>query len=163
VRTFLPRPTLTAVYAQALTATAGGEGRIDLSWNTLTDNVGVTGYRLERCQGASCTGTDFAELSIPPGSLQRYLFASPKHPYRYRVRATDGAGNLSVFSSIASATTQAATGTQLPLGALAHDGPATPEQISLVLPVTNTGLPQTATAAVHYKADRFTAVDYGHP
>src|SRR5215475_7257414 len=31
----------------------------------------------------------------------------------------------------------------LPLGALVHDGPATPEQISLLLPVTGT-LPPTA-------------------
>ena len=41
----------------------------------------------------------------------------------------------------------------LPLGTLAHDGPATPEQISLVLPVTNTAaLPaDTATATVRYR------------
>jgi hypothetical protein len=38
----------------------------------------------------------------------------------------------------------------LPVGALAHDGPATPEQISLVLPVTG-ALPDTATATVRYR------------
>ena len=38
----------------------------------------------------------------------------------------------------------------LPIGTLAHDGPATPEQISLVLPVTGS-LPDTATASVRYK------------
>ena len=36
------------------------------------------------------------------------------------------------------------------MGTLAHDGPATPEQISLVLPVTG-ALPDTATATVRYK------------
>ena len=38
-----------------LTATAISTTQIDLSWTASTDNVGVTGYRVERCQGASCT------------------------------------------------------------------------------------------------------------
>ncbi len=38
-----------------LTATAAGSAQINLSWAASTDNVGVTGYRVERCQGAGCT------------------------------------------------------------------------------------------------------------
>ena len=38
-----------------LTATAVSGGEIDLSWGASSDNVGVTGYQLERCQGAGCT------------------------------------------------------------------------------------------------------------
>ena len=34
---------------------------IDLAWSAATDNVGVTGYRIERCPGASCTA--FARFS----------------------------------------------------------------------------------------------------
>ena len=34
-----------------LTATAVSSGEVDLSWGASTDNVGVTGYRVERCQG----------------------------------------------------------------------------------------------------------------
>jgi hypothetical protein len=146
-----------------LAATATGDARIDLSWTASTDNVGVTGYRLERCPGAGCT--NFTEISISPASpYSDTASLVPGTPYSYRVRATDGAGNLSPYSSIASATTLAATGGVLPLGALAHDGPATPEQISLILPVTNTSaLPQTATATVRYKPTGSSTWITGHP
>ncbi|HKQ25354.1 MAG TPA: fibronectin type III domain-containing protein, partial [Burkholderiales bacterium] len=145
-----------------LVATAVGEGQIDLTWSASNDNVGVTGYRLERCAGTACT-TNFAQISTPSAlaySDSSSLVASTT--YGYRVRATDGAGNLSGFSSIAYATTQAATGATLPLGALAHDGPATPEQISLILPVTGS-LPQTATATVRYKPTSSSTWITGHP
>jgi hypothetical protein len=36
----------------ALAATARSASQIDLSWTASTDDVGVAGYRLERCQGA---------------------------------------------------------------------------------------------------------------
>jgi hypothetical protein len=58
--------------------------------------------------------------------------------------------------------TQAASGTSLPLGALVHDGPATPEQISLFLPVTGS-LPQSATATVRYKPTSSSTWTTGHP
>ena len=48
------------------------------------------------------------------------------------------------------------------MGALAHDGPATPEQIALFLPVTG-HLPQTATATVRYKQTGSSAWVTGHP
>ena len=37
-----------------LSANAVSAGRVDLSWGSATDNVGVTGYHIERCQGAGC-------------------------------------------------------------------------------------------------------------
>ena len=37
--------------------------RIDLAWTASTDNVGVTGYRVERCQGTNCT--NFAQVGTP--------------------------------------------------------------------------------------------------
>ena len=46
-----------------LTATAAGFARIDLNWTASTDNVGVSGYRVERCQGAGCT--NFTEVATP--------------------------------------------------------------------------------------------------
>ena len=51
-----------------LSATAISATRIDLGWTASTDNVGVTGYRVERCQGAACT-----ELH-PGGDAERDLF-----------------------------------------------------------------------------------------
>src|SRR4030095_11404044 len=50
----------------------------------------------------------------------------------------------------------------LPLGMLLHDGPATPEQISLFLPVTGS-LPQTAKATVRYKLTSSSNWITGHP
>ena len=38
-----------------LSATAVSGSEVDLSWGASTDNVGVTGYLVERCQGVSCT------------------------------------------------------------------------------------------------------------
>jgi hypothetical protein len=58
-------------------------------------------------------------------------------------------------------TAPTATGS-LPIGALVQDGPATPEQISLLLPVT-ASLPQTATASVRYKLSGTTSWITGHP
>ena len=44
-----------------LTATASGSASVNLSWGEATDNVAVTNYRVERCQGAACTS--FAEIA----------------------------------------------------------------------------------------------------
>ena len=49
-----------------LTATAAGSSAINLSWTASTDNVGVTGYRVERCQGAGCSS--FAQVGTPSGT-----------------------------------------------------------------------------------------------
>ena len=85
-----------------------GSSAINLSWTASTDNVGVTGYRVERCQGAGCSS--FAQVGTPTGTTfaDSGLLASTS--YSYRVRATDAAGNLSGYSNVASATTAAGSG-----------------------------------------------------
>ena len=40
--------------------------QINLAWTAATDNVGVTGYRVERCQGAGCI--NFAQVATPTGT-----------------------------------------------------------------------------------------------
>jgi chitodextrinase len=50
----------------SLTATASGTGTVNLAWSTSTDNVGVTGYRIERCQGATCT--NYAQIATSIGT-----------------------------------------------------------------------------------------------
>jgi hypothetical protein len=89
----------------ALTATAVSVSQINLSWTASTDNVGVTGYLLERCQGAGCT--NFAQVAAVAGTTTTYSDSNltANSSYSYRVRATDAAGNLSSYSNIASATT----------------------------------------------------------
>jgi hypothetical protein len=90
-----------------LVATAVSQNQINLSWVAATDNVGVTGYRIERCQGAGCAS--FAEIAAPTGTSTTFsdstgLTASTS--YSYRVRAIDAAANLGPYSNTASATTQ---------------------------------------------------------
>ena len=89
-----------------LSATAVSTSQINLGWTASTDNVGVTGYRLERCQGASCS--NFAQIATPAGTTFSDTGRAASTAYRYRVRAVDAAGNLSGYSNIATATTQAA-------------------------------------------------------
>ncbi len=95
-----------------LAATAVSTTQINLTWNASTDNVGVTGYRLERCQGAGCSS--FAEIASPTGTSFGDTGLSASTSYSYRVRATDAAGNLSGYSNVPSATTQAVPDTTPP-------------------------------------------------
>ncbi len=95
-----------------LGATAASSSQINLSWTASTDNVGVTGYRVERCQGAGCS--NFGQIATPAGTTFGDSGLTANTSYSYRVRAADAAGNLSAYSSVASATTQAAVDTQPP-------------------------------------------------
>ena len=88
-----------------LVATAIGVSQVHLSWTASTDDVGVTGYLVERQDpgspnfvqvGTTSTGTSYNDTGLVAGSA-----------YSYRVRATDAAQNLSDYSAVASATTLA--------------------------------------------------------
>ena len=92
-----------------LTATPVSQSQVNLAWTASTDNVGVTGYRLERCQGAACS--NFAEIATPTGTAHNDTGLTAGATYRYRIRAADAAGNLSGYSNIASGTTQGAPNT----------------------------------------------------
>ncbi len=87
-----------------LTATASGT-QINLGWTASTDDVGVTGYSIERCQGAGCS--DFASIGVASGTTFANSGLAVNAPYSYRVQAIDAAGNLGSFSNTASATTPA--------------------------------------------------------
>jgi chitodextrinase len=85
-----------------LTATAASDTQITLSWTASTDNVGVTGYKVERCQGASCS--NFAQIAATTATTFNDAGLTPSTSYSYRVRATDAAGNLSSYSATSTAT-----------------------------------------------------------
>ncbi len=96
----------------SLSATPVLPNQINLSWQPSTDNVGVTGYTIQRCTGASCTlavigtvasGTTFQNTGLAAGTT-----------YTYAVSAMDAAGNASAISTTATATTPAATDTAAP-------------------------------------------------
>jgi len=86
-----------------LTAAPASSSQINLSWTASTDNVGVTAYLLERCQGSACT--NFIQISAPTPVSYSDTGVTANTDYRYRVRARDGAGNLSSYSTIVSTTT----------------------------------------------------------
>ena len=88
-----------------LTATAASSSQINLAWTASTDDVGVAGYLVERCQGSGCTG--FAQVATVAGTTYNDTGLAAATSYSYRVRATDAAGNLSGYSITASATTLA--------------------------------------------------------
>jgi hypothetical protein len=87
-----------------LSAIGVNSNQINLSWTASTDNVGVTGYYIERCQGAGCTL--FFRVAVSTGPAYNDTGLPPNTTYSYRVRATDAAGNLSSYSNVATATTQ---------------------------------------------------------
>ena len=86
---------------------------INLTWTASTDNVGVTGYRLERCSGSTAC-TTYAQIATPTANLYSDTGLTASTIYRYRVRAVDAAGNLSLYSTAANATTQAPPDTTPP-------------------------------------------------
>jgi len=89
-----------------LTATAASPTQINLSWTASTDNVGVTGYKVERCSGAACS--NFAQIATPTTTTFNDTGLTAATSYSYRVRTTDAANNLSSFSSTATTSTPAA-------------------------------------------------------
>src|SRR5258708_38140244 len=80
-----------------LAATAAGSAQINLAWTPSTDNVGGTGYLVERCQGAGCT--TFAQVAAPTGTSFSDTGRAVSTSYSYRVRATAAAANLGAYSS----------------------------------------------------------------
>jgi Concanavalin A-like lectin/glucanases superfamily/Fibronectin type III domain len=78
--------------------------QINLGWTASTDNVGVTGYRVERCQGAGCT--NFVQIATPTGTSYNDTGLAASTSYSYRVRAADAAANLSGYSNTATTSTQ---------------------------------------------------------
>lgn len=95
-----------------LVTTAAGSAQINLSWTAATDNVGVAGYNVYRCQGAGCTPT--VQVATPSGTTFNDTGLSASTAYVYCVRARDGAGNLSAACSNTSGATTTAPDTQAP-------------------------------------------------
>lgn len=102
-----PPDTMPPSAPSGLTTTVASATQINLAWTASTDNVGVTGYKVDRCSGAGCS--NFAQISTPSSTTFNDTGLTPFTSYTYRVRATDTAGNLSAFSASMSATSAADT------------------------------------------------------
>src|SRR5260370_41420462 len=81
-----------------LVATASSSTQVGLSWTASTDNVGVTGYMVERCTGNGCA----AFVQIATTTVTSYADSGLLNStsYGYRARATDAKRNLSSYSSV---------------------------------------------------------------
>ena len=125
---------------------------IDLIWTASTDNVGVTGYLVERCQGVGCS--NFAQIATTIGTAYNDTGLTPSTTYYYRVRATDAAGNLSGYSNIVAANTQPP---QVPVPTVTSVSPGG-GPIAGGTPVTITGTNFAAGATVMFGSNSATNV-----
>ena len=113
-----------------LLATAAGSGGITLSWTASSDNVGVTNYLIERCQGAGCSS--FAQVATSATTTFSDTGLLANTSYSYQVRATDAAGNLSGYSNVSTATTNQSTASAIAFVQMAY---ATPQTAQLAVSV----------------------------
>jgi hypothetical protein len=105
-------PDLTPPSAPTLVVSvAAGTNQINLSWSASSDNVGVTGYLVER-QGPG--STNYVQVGTSASTNYSDTGLAAGTSYSYRVRARDAAGNLSPYSAVASATTLVAGSRPLP-------------------------------------------------
>ncbi|PYR31953.1 MAG: hypothetical protein DMF90_24625 [Acidobacteria bacterium] len=85
-----------------LTVAAVSGTQTKISWTPATDNIEVTGYLLERCQGVRCRDADFIKIGTPAGTTYAdSVGLAVNTTYRYVVRAIDAAGNLGPYSNVA--------------------------------------------------------------
>jgi fibronectin type 3 domain-containing protein len=95
-----------------LTANADANGHVLLSWTASTDDVGVTGYRIERCEGNGCS--TFAQVATATGTTYSDATAQGQRTYNYRVRAVDAVPRFSNYSNTASVSTPQWSDTHAP-------------------------------------------------
>ena len=86
-----------------LAATAVGPSQINLSWTASTSNTGLANYNVQRCLGVQCT--NFVRIASPGGTTYNDTGLVSNTTYSYQVQAVDTSGNVSSFSTAASATT----------------------------------------------------------
>jgi hypothetical protein len=95
-----PADTVAPQPPTALTAVAVSDTEVALDWSGASDNVGVTGYQIFR----NGDPTPVASVGASPTSYSDSGL-TPEATYTYTVAALDAAGNVSVESVAATATT----------------------------------------------------------
>jgi YD repeat-containing protein len=90
----------------SLSATAASTTQINLTWPACSDNVGVSGYQIEKCPGAECG--NFALVATTASTSYSVTGLVSGHAYSFRVRAHDAVPSYGGYSPWASATTQGA-------------------------------------------------------
>jgi YD repeat-containing protein len=125
-----------------LTATAISPTQINLAWTASTDNTGVTGYIIERCQGSGCVS--FAAITTvigaPPATSYSDTAVVSTTMYSYRVRAQDAAGNVTNPSNVATTTSLDGTPPSAPSALSASVASATRINLSWTASTDNIGV-----------------------
>ena len=88
-----------------LTATAVSDTQINLAWTASSDNVGVTQYKVERCQGSGCS--NFSQIAAPAINSFSDTNLGSASALSYRVRASDAEDNESGYSNTVTVNLQA--------------------------------------------------------
>ena len=70
-------------------------GSVTISWGAANDNVGVTGYEVQR---ATSSGGPYTTVTTTTGTTFTNTGLTPNTTYWYRIRARDAAGNFSPFT-----------------------------------------------------------------
>ncbi|PJE64651.1 MAG: hypothetical protein COU90_02305 [Candidatus Ryanbacteria bacterium CG10_big_fil_rev_8_21_14_0_10_43_42] len=144
--TLAPADTTPPSAPGALTAIAASVSRIDLAWSASSDNVGVTGYRVERCQGSGCSS--FVQIATPIVTNYSDTGLSANTTYRYRVRAVDAAGNISAYSNSAEDIT---IDTIVP--SISITSPASNDTVAGVIPVSANAVDNVGIVGVQFLLD----------
>ncbi len=113
-----------------LTVATNTQPSITLSWNTSTDNIGVTGYNINKNGSVltSVTSPSYTDNVVTPGTS-----------YNYSVSAFDAAGNISLPSNIVSVTISPAT--------------TTPPVASLAIVTSSVGIKTTSTLSISWQTN----------
>jgi chitodextrinase len=132
----------------SLTATAVSASQIKLAWTPSTDTVGVNGYYIYRngTQAANVTST----LSYQDTGL------NPSIAYSYTVAAYDAAGNISVQSPKATATTLSGS----PNPAVSFNSPSSGATVSGTVTVSANATDNVGIANVQFQVD---GANFGSP
>jgi len=104
---------------------------------------------VERCQGAGCS--TFAQIAAPSATSFSDSGLTAATGYSYRVRATDAAGNLSSYSSIATATTSSVADATPPT--VSMSAPSAGATVSGTTTVTASAADNIGVAGVQFLLD----------
>ncbi len=101
--TYLQTPPAIPAAPTALVITARNRNFIDLSWTDNSNNE--TGFKIERCTGATCT--NFAQVGTTAANVRTFRSSglARRTTYRFRVRSFNTAGNSAYSNIVSGATT----------------------------------------------------------
>ena len=140
VRLPVPSDDATPPTAPSVLSATPGVAKIDLSWASSSDNVGVTGYHVHRSTTPGFTPTTANRIAVVPTASYSDTGLAPGTTYYYVIVARDAVGNLSAPSNQASAAALADTAPPTAPSTLAAQGSEASAQLSWGASSDNVGV-----------------------